>query len=156
MKLGLGGHGRWLAVLLSGLAAGVAVTYFVLPRRVVSTEVDESVCTRAFAAADGINTYLADRASLDPGPVIHPLVGIPEEDQDEVWAKYLEETATYTAQTVAGFNTNFAAETQFLVERFSAAGYWINAAQVNVVNELAAIHLAQELDATALRAGCQR
>ncbi len=156
MKLGLGGHGRWLVFFLSGLAAGVAVTYFVLPRRVISTEVDESVCTRAFAAADGINTYLAARASLDPGPVIHPLVGIPEEDQDEVWAQYLDETGTYSAQTVAGFNTNFAAETQFLVETFSEAGYWLEVARVNVVNELAAIHLAQELDATALRAGCQR
>ncbi|MGI8517629.1 MAG: hypothetical protein ACR2ME_04715 [Acidimicrobiia bacterium] len=156
MKLGPGGHGRWLAVLLSGLAAGVVVTYFILPRRVVSTEVDESICTRAFVAADGINAYLADRATLDPGPEIHPLVGIPQGDRDELWAEYLEESDSYTAQTVAGFNTNFAAETQFLVERFSAAGYWIGAARVNVVNKLAVIHLAQELDATALRAGCRR
>ncbi|CAN5312338.1 hypothetical protein BH18ACT5_BH18ACT5_18080 [soil metagenome] len=156
MSTGQGSHGRWLVFLIVGLAAGVAVTYFLLPRRAPAMGVDESICARAFATSDGITAYLADREEADPGVDSHPLVGVPEEDRDAVWAEYLEATAEYTSQTVAGFYASFAGESQFLVERFSAAGAWEAPTQVVAVNELAVRDLALQLDAAALRAGCVR
>lgn len=156
MKSGLGGRGVWLALLITGLVVGAALTYFILPRRPPSTGINDEVCARAFATVAGITTYLADRAAVDPFSAAHPLLGVPEEDRDEVWGEYLELTASYTAETIAGFNATFAGESQFLVEQLSEAGYWSEPAQVNAVNELAVGLLAQQLEASALAAGCSR
>ncbi len=155
MKMGPGGRGLWLAFLIAGLVVGAAFTYFVLPRRPPRTEINSDVCARTFATVAGINSYLADRAAVDPGSSAHPLVGVPEADRDEVWAEYLETTGSYTAETIAGFNATFAGESQFLVERLSEAGYWSEPAEVVAVNELAVSRLAQELEASAKAAGCQ-
>lgn len=154
--MGLGGHGRWLAILLIGLVTGGLVTYFLLPERVSATPLDEGVCDRAFAASDGITAYLAEREAIDPTTGIHPLTGVAEEDRESVWNAYLQATAEHEAETVAGFNDAFASEADFLIGRLSASGDWVGSTEVQVVNQLAVSRLAQELDESALRAGCTR
>lgn len=156
MRAGQGSHLRWLVFLIAGLVAGVAIAYFALPRRAPAGSVDESICARAFVTADAIMAYLAERDEADPGPDTHPLVGVPEEDRDAVWADYLEDTAAFTEQTIAGFNAAFGGESQFLVERFVAVGAWEEPPRVVAVNELSVRNLALQLDTAALRTGCQR
>lgn len=156
MKLGLGGHGRWLTALVVGFIVGGAVTFFALPRRAPAVVVDQPLCDRTFTIAAGIHDYLTERRASDPTGAAHPLIGVEEQDQDDTWAAYIETTATYNAQTMAGFTATFAGESQFLVDTMAAAGFWDGPTEVVSVNELAVQRLATELDAAAMRAGCDR
>ena len=164
MKKGLGSRWQGLVLFVAGLAIGGAVVFFLSPRSEPSipplsepsTPRDDGAidCERVLTAADEIKTYLVDRAAEQPEYQGHPLAGVPEDEQEAAWNAYLRASTEHMTATLAGFNANFAAESQALVDELAELGAWEAETELAVVNELGIQRLAIDLEAAALRTGC--